>query len=173
MEHSIHRSQKRVNLVVCLLIPLKHRIWSKVCLHLGDWIPISPVGHTAIAHANQAGKLFLTKLFGLSKLSNFRPYFILHIVSLPNASIKHSIQNVKNNIQKFLNAALTLQIICVNIRVNPEILELKGEEKMRVHEMVRAYIDDHHLKQISVAKAANIPNVTFNAMLNAETNHVC
>jgi len=39
---------------------------------------------------------------------------------------------------------------------------------MRVHEMVRAYIDDHHLKQISIAKAANIPNVTFNAMLNGK-----
>ena len=39
---------------------------------------------------------------------------------------------------------------------------------MKVHEKVREYIDRHHLKQISIAKEANIPNATFNAMLNGK-----
>lgn len=39
---------------------------------------------------------------------------------------------------------------------------------MHVYEKVRLYIDENHLKQISIAKAAGIPNVTFNAMLNGK-----
>lgn len=39
---------------------------------------------------------------------------------------------------------------------------------MRVYEKVRAYIIDNGLKQVSVAKKAGIPNVTFNAILNGK-----
>ena len=39
---------------------------------------------------------------------------------------------------------------------------------MQAYEKVRKYIDDNHLKQKSVAEAARIPNVTFNAMLNGK-----
>ena len=39
---------------------------------------------------------------------------------------------------------------------------------MKVHERVKAYIHENHLKQISIAKAANIPNSTFNAMINGK-----
>lgn len=37
-----------------------------------------------------------------------------------------------------------------------------------VYEKVRAYIIDNGLKQVSVAKKAGIPNVTFNAILNGK-----
>lgn len=39
---------------------------------------------------------------------------------------------------------------------------------MQVYEKVREYIEDHHLKQVSIARAAGIPNVTFNAILNGK-----
>lgn len=39
---------------------------------------------------------------------------------------------------------------------------------MLVYERVREYLDIHGLKQKSVAEAACIPNVTFNAMLNGK-----
>lgn len=39
---------------------------------------------------------------------------------------------------------------------------------MYVYEKVRAYIDENGLKQISVAKKAGIPNVTFNAIMNGK-----
>lgn len=39
---------------------------------------------------------------------------------------------------------------------------------MKVYEKVRAYITDHGLKQVSVAKKAGISNVTFNAILNGK-----
>lgn len=39
---------------------------------------------------------------------------------------------------------------------------------MRVYEKVRSYIDDHHLKQISIAHKAGIPPATFSAMLNGK-----
>ena len=39
---------------------------------------------------------------------------------------------------------------------------------MQVYEKVREYIDTHHLKQKSIAEAAGIPNVTFNAMMNGK-----
>lgn len=39
---------------------------------------------------------------------------------------------------------------------------------MRVHEKVYKYIEDNHLKQISIAEAANIPNPIFNAMLHGK-----
>ena len=39
---------------------------------------------------------------------------------------------------------------------------------MKVHERVKDYLDSHHLKQISVASAAGIPNSVFNAMLNGK-----
>lgn len=39
---------------------------------------------------------------------------------------------------------------------------------MQVYEAVKAYIDEHHMKQISVARAAGISNVTFNAILNGK-----
>ena len=37
---------------------------------------------------------------------------------------------------------------------------------MQVYEKVREYIEQHGLKQKSVAAAARIPNATFNAMMN-------
>lgn len=39
---------------------------------------------------------------------------------------------------------------------------------MKVYEKVRAYIHDHGIKQIMVAKRAGIPNNTFNAILNGK-----
>lgn len=39
---------------------------------------------------------------------------------------------------------------------------------MQVYEKVREYIENNHLKQKSVAEAACIPNVTFNAILNGK-----
>lgn len=39
---------------------------------------------------------------------------------------------------------------------------------MMVYEKVRAYIIENGLKQVSVAKKAGIPNVTFNAILNGK-----
>lgn len=39
---------------------------------------------------------------------------------------------------------------------------------MKVYEKVRNYIESNHLKQISVARAANIPNPIFNAMLHGK-----
>ena len=39
---------------------------------------------------------------------------------------------------------------------------------MKVYERVRAYIEANHLKQISVARDAKIPNSTFSAMLNGK-----
>lgn len=39
---------------------------------------------------------------------------------------------------------------------------------MRVYEKVRAYIDENGLKQVTVAKKAQIPVATFNAMLNGK-----
>ena len=39
---------------------------------------------------------------------------------------------------------------------------------MKVHERVLEYINEHHLKQVSIAKSAGIPNSTFNAMLHGK-----
>lgn len=39
---------------------------------------------------------------------------------------------------------------------------------MKIYEKVREYITSHHLIQKSVAQAAGIPSVTFNAMLNGK-----
>lgn len=39
---------------------------------------------------------------------------------------------------------------------------------MKVYEKVRAYLELNGVKQISVAKKAGIPNVTFNAILNGK-----
>ena len=39
---------------------------------------------------------------------------------------------------------------------------------MSVHQKVRAYIVDHGLKQVVVAKKCGIPNATFNAILNGK-----
>ena len=39
---------------------------------------------------------------------------------------------------------------------------------MKVYQKVRQYIDDHHLKQISIARKAGIPKGTFGAMLNGK-----
>ncbi len=39
---------------------------------------------------------------------------------------------------------------------------------MRVYEKVYQYIEENHLKQVSVAEAANIPNSIFNAMLHGK-----
>ena len=39
---------------------------------------------------------------------------------------------------------------------------------MQIYEKVRKYIDERGFKQKAVAEAANIPNVTFNAMLNGK-----
>lgn len=37
---------------------------------------------------------------------------------------------------------------------------------MKVHERVKAYIDEKGLKQAVIARKCGIPQVTFNAMLN-------
>lgn len=39
---------------------------------------------------------------------------------------------------------------------------------MQVYEKVRNYIEERGIKQITVAKKAGIPNVTFNAILNGK-----
>lgn len=39
---------------------------------------------------------------------------------------------------------------------------------MQVFEKVRSYIDDNHLKQVSVARKAGISPSTFNAMLHGK-----
>lgn len=39
---------------------------------------------------------------------------------------------------------------------------------MYVYEKVRAYIDEHGLKQIVIAKKAGIPKTTFNAIMNGK-----
>ena len=39
---------------------------------------------------------------------------------------------------------------------------------MHVYEKVRLYIDDNHLKQVSVAKMAGISTAAFDAMLNGQ-----
>lgn len=39
---------------------------------------------------------------------------------------------------------------------------------MYVYEKVRNYIDENGIKQITVAKKAGIPNVTFNAIMNGK-----
>ncbi len=39
---------------------------------------------------------------------------------------------------------------------------------MHVYEKVRSYLDENHLKQVSVAKKAGIPVSTFNAMMNGK-----
>ena len=39
---------------------------------------------------------------------------------------------------------------------------------MKVYQKVRQYIDDHHLKQISVACKAGIPRTKLSAMLNGK-----
>lgn len=39
---------------------------------------------------------------------------------------------------------------------------------MKVYEKVRSYLEVNGVKQISVAKKAGIPNVTFNAILNGK-----
>ena len=39
---------------------------------------------------------------------------------------------------------------------------------MKVYEKVRAYIDENGLKQKAVAQKAEIPNNTFNAILNGK-----
>lgn len=39
---------------------------------------------------------------------------------------------------------------------------------MKVYERVRAYIDDHGLKQVAVAQKSGIPNTTFNSIMNGK-----
>lgn len=39
---------------------------------------------------------------------------------------------------------------------------------MQVYKKVREYIDENGFKQKTIASAAGIPNVTFNAMLNGK-----
>lgn len=39
---------------------------------------------------------------------------------------------------------------------------------MKIYQKVKRYIEDHYLKQKSIAEAAGIPNATFNAMLNGK-----
>ena len=39
---------------------------------------------------------------------------------------------------------------------------------MSVYEKVRAYLDDHGLKQVTVAQKAGISKVTFNAIMNGK-----
>lgn len=39
---------------------------------------------------------------------------------------------------------------------------------MRVYEKIRDYIENNHLERKFVAKAARIPDVTFNAMLSGK-----
>ncbi len=39
---------------------------------------------------------------------------------------------------------------------------------MKVYERVKRYIDENHLKQISISQATGIPNPIFNAMLHGK-----
>ena len=39
---------------------------------------------------------------------------------------------------------------------------------MRVNERVKKYIDDNHMKQVSISRDMNIPNPIFNAMVNGK-----
>ena len=39
---------------------------------------------------------------------------------------------------------------------------------MRINEKVKMYIEDNHLKQVSISKDMGIPNPIFNAMLNGK-----
>lgn len=39
---------------------------------------------------------------------------------------------------------------------------------MHVYEKVRAYMDDHGLKQVAIAQKAGISKVTFNAIMNGK-----
>ena len=39
---------------------------------------------------------------------------------------------------------------------------------MQVYQKIKKYIEEHYLKQKSVAEAAGIPNATFNAILNGK-----
>lgn len=61
---------------------------------------------------------------------------------------------------------LTLQEILIIIKLVKEILE--KSVNMYVYEKVRNYIDENGIKQVTVAKKAGIPNVTFNAIMNGK-----
>lgn len=61
---------------------------------------------------------------------------------------------------------LTLQEILIIIKLIKEILE--KSVNMYVYEKVRNYIDENGIKQVTVAKKAGIPNVTFNAIMNGK-----
>lgn len=61
---------------------------------------------------------------------------------------------------------LTLQEILIIIKLIKEILE--KSVNMYVYERVRNYIDENGIKQVTVAKKAGIPNVTFNAIMNGK-----
>lgn len=39
---------------------------------------------------------------------------------------------------------------------------------MKIYERVKCYIDDNHLKQISISRATGIPNPIFNAILHGK-----
>lgn len=61
---------------------------------------------------------------------------------------------------------LTLQEFLIIIKLIKEILE--KSVNMYVYERVRNYIDENGIKQVTVAKKAGIPNVTFNAIMNGK-----
>lgn len=61
---------------------------------------------------------------------------------------------------------LTLQEFLIIIKLIKEILE--KSVNMYVYEKVRNYIDENGIKQVTVAKKAGIPNVTFNAIMNGK-----
>ena len=61
---------------------------------------------------------------------------------------------------------LTLKYFLIIIGLNTEFLE--KSDNMYVYEKVRNYIDENGIKQVTVAKKAGIPNVTFNAIMNGK-----
>ncbi len=61
---------------------------------------------------------------------------------------------------------MTLKYFLIIIKTITDFLEKSDD--MYVYEKVRKYIDENGIKQITVAKKAGIPNVTFNAIMNGK-----
>jgi len=59
-------------------------------------------------------------------------------------------------------------MLCCTIELVQKFWKEKGGAPVQVYEKVLEYIDTHHLEQKSVADAAGIPNVTFNAILTGK-----
>ena len=76
--------------------------------------------------------------------------------------------NCNISIKEFCISALTEQINCVSVYTSKESLYFSGGGTVQVYKKVRAYIDEHGLKQTAIAQKAGISKVTFNAMMNGK-----